>query len=100
MLHQLEDGLRILQRHVALGVSDAGAGWGAVAHRLGLLLGLVEGGLGGGVALVRPGRSIVLAGRWVVAAEEPIGKAEFLLYEERRVRVVLDVGVVEKVVLQ
>src|SRR5207245_7322320 len=90
----------MLELHVALGERHAGAGAGwSLAVSDDLLLRSLERGLSGGVALVGPRRGVVRALDRIVAAEQPLAEAEALLHEEGRVRVVLDVLVVDQVLL-
>ena len=91
LLHQLEDGLRILQRHVTFRDADRCAASGRPGgDRL---------GRGGVIGLVTPGRDVVLAGRWVIAGEETVLEPVILLHQERRIRVVAHILLVEEGVL-
>ena len=92
LLHQLEDGLRILQRHVALGDAVRGA--------VGRQPGRRGGGGGRVVDLVTPARDVVLSVGGVIAAEQAVRERVGLLDQEGGIRVVAHVLVVEQVVLQ
>src|SRR5438445_1799611 len=100
LAQELEYRAGMLELHVALGERHAGtgAGW-SLAVSDDLLLRSLERGLSGGVALVGPRRGVVRALDRIVAAEQPLAEAEALLHEEGRVRVVLDVLVVDQVLL-
>src|SRR5207245_2994352 len=91
LLEQLEYGLRVLQRHVAL--REAGRGR---LRTLDLATGLRRRRRG----LVGPRRAVVRPRVLVVAGEQAVVEGELLLHDERGVRVVADVFVVEQVVLQ
>ena len=92
LLHQLEDGLRVLQRHVALGDAVRGA--------VGRQPGRRGGGGGCVVDLVTPARDVVLSVGGVIAAEQAVRERVGLLDQEGGIRVVAHVLVVEQVVLQ
>ena len=94
LLHQLEDRLRVLQRHVALRDRvDRAVGWqtgGVGIRRCG----------GGVIGLVAPAGDVVLAVRRIVSSEESVLEAVGRLHQEGGVGVVAHVLVVEEVVLQ
>ena len=90
LLHELEDALRILKRHVAPREPTR-----ARRRALGLSAGLRRWRR----VLVGPGAHVVASGVLVVAGEQPVREAELLLHDEGRVRVVLDVLLVVQLVL-
>src|SRR6267142_5608173 len=91
----------MLELHIALRERDAGTGGGrALTAGDDLLLGALECRLGGRITLVGPRRGVVEALGRIVPAEQALVEAEPLLHDEGRVRVVLDVLVVDQVLLE
>src|SRR5205823_8503075 len=80
LLHQLENGLRILQRLVAL----CDRGNRATRRGMRFVVGIAR----GGIDLIAPRGDVVLAGGGIVAAEEPVLERVILLYQEGGVSVV------------
>ena len=101
LAHELKHRARVLEVHVPLGERHAGArARRRVTTGDDLLLGPLECRLGGRVALVGPRRGVVEVLGRIVPAEQALVEAEPLLHDERGVRVVPDVLVVDQVLFE